>query len=157
MQFKCRPENRMHEFVEMWMKQMLECILMPKSCQLDQVCCKIWESWKIHFNWQKFAQKKLNFWLLNTVCICQKTSKGSGGWVSQKVCKNLTFCKFPSDQSWSIFRRHHLAENWAAHNSHFKLKGKVSMPRVTPKSTYCKLLGTYATISLWSILAAHTE
>ena len=32
MQFKCKPENRMHAFVEMWMKQMLECILMPKPC-----------------------------------------------------------------------------------------------------------------------------
>ena len=74
MRFKCKPENRMYDFIEMLMKQMLECILMPKSCHLDQVCCKIWESWKLRFNWQKFAQKKLNFWLLNSVCICQKTS-----------------------------------------------------------------------------------
>ena len=27
--FTCKPENRMHEVTEMWMKQILECNLIP--------------------------------------------------------------------------------------------------------------------------------
>ena len=39
----------------------------------------------------------------------------------------------------------------------FQIQRMLSTLKVTPTSTYCTVLGNYATISLWSILAAHTE
>ena len=147
----------MHEFVERWMKQLLEWILMSKSCQIDQVCCKIWESWKLHLNWKKFAQKKLNFRLLNAVWISQKTSKGSGGWASQKYAWNPYILQISVGLKLINFLLLPFSRKLSSAQFPFQTQRRLSTPRVTHTSNYCTVLGTYATISFWSISAAHTE
>ena len=157
MQPKCKFENRMHKFFNTSMKRLLECILMQKSCWFNQVFCKIFKSWKFNLNQKNFAQKKLNFWLLNAVCICQKTSTGSGGWVSQKYAWNPYILQISVGLKLINFSLSPFSRKLSSAQFPFQNQRRLGKLRVTPTSTYFTVLGTYATISLQSILATCTE
>ena len=157
MRFKCELENRMHEFVEMWMKQMLECILMQKVLIPWRSILQDFESWKLHLNWMKLTQKKLNFRLLNAVSFFQKTSKGIGGWVSQKVAYNRYVLQISIKLKLINFSLLPFSGKLSSIQIPFQIWRRLSTLRPTPMSTYCTVLCTYATIILWNISAACTE
>ena len=118
---------------------------------------KDFESWKLHLNRKKLAQKKLNFRLLNAVCIFQNTSKGSGGWGIQKFAYNPYVLQISIKLKLINFLL--LPFSWKLSSTQipFQIWRRLSTLRPTPMSTYCTVLCTYATISLWNISAACTE
>ena len=112
---------------------------------------------KLHFNWQKFCTEKVQFLTLKRSLHSPKDIQRE--WrlgESKKRVKSLRFANIRRIKDDHFFLLP-FSGKLSSVQFPFQTWQRRSTPRVNLTITYCTVLGTYATISLWSIWAAHTE